>query len=69
MERMETKKYTFDLIRQDSQYNKILIRYAYENEDECDKFDSLLEVRICCSRGNLKRNIYLSTDILSDILQ
>jgi len=63
---MRNKKYTFDVIREDIQDNKILIRYAREEEGEEDKFNTFFEVKACLS-NNLKRNIHISCDILSNM--
>jgi len=55
------KQYTFDVIREDSQDNKILIRYAHGKDE---KFDTIYQIEQICIQY-LKRNIYISTEILN----
>ena len=60
------KEFTFDIIREDSQDNKILIRYARQDEPSEDKFDTLNEVKQCLFH-HLKMNIYISSEILNEL--
>ena len=63
---MKNKEFTFDVIREDSQDNKILIRYAREDEPSEDKFDTLNEVRQCLYHY-LKKDLFYSSEILNEL--
>ena len=63
---MENKEYTFDIVRRDSFPARILIRYANENDDHCDKFDCLRSCRKSLNNV-LRMDVFISSEILNDM--